>query len=151
MDIHKAHTKENKEMAENAEKAEHVNEFDLPDKSESSDQEETVTNLGLKLDNLCLTEDELDQKLKVFQGKKNDEKYAEDLKNAGNLFEDESKEHLSVTLDTYKQVFKRAGGVLPFAVLTFVMLFNHFFQTAEQYEWQTWGHTTFEQQQDRYS
>ena len=148
MDIHKAHTKESKEMAE---KAEHVNEFDIPEEDDSSDREEAIANLGLKLDNMCLTEDDLDQKLKVFLGKKNDAKYAEDLKNAGNLFEDESKEHLSVTKDTYKQVFSRAGGILPFVVLTFAMLWNHFFHTAEEYEWQTWGATSFEEQQERYA
>ena len=148
MDIHKAHTKESKEIAE---KAEHTNEFDLPEKSDESDQEEALANLGLKLDNLCMTEDELDKKLKVFEGKKNDAKYAEDLKNAGSLFEDEAKEHLSVSKDTYKQVFQRAGGLLPFVVLLAAMLFNHFFHVNEEYEWQTWGKTSFEEQQDRYA
>ena len=54
------------------------------------------------LENLCLNEDELDAKLKIFLGKKHDSKFKEDLKNAGNLFEDEAKEHLSVTSETYK-------------------------------------------------
>lgn len=61
-----------------------------------------------------MTEEEVDQKLKIFLGKKNDLKYKEDLKNAGNLFTDEAKEHLTVTKDTYKEVFKRAGGFFPF-------------------------------------
>ena len=106
-----------------------------------------MANLGLKLDNLCLTEEELDQKLQAFLGKLNDPKYKEDLKNAGSLFEDESKEYLTVTSETYNQVFKRAGGLLPFVVLLCAMLFNHFFDTAEEYQWQTWGKTSFEEQQ----
>ena len=31
------------------------------------------------------------------------------------------------------------------------MLWNHFFHTAEQYEWQTWGKTSFEEQQEGYA
>ena len=89
-DIHNSHKKEKEEVAK---KAKQVNELDELDKA-STDQEESLSNLGLKLDNICLTEEELDQKLEVFQGKMNDAKYKEDLKNAGSLFEDESKEHL---------------------------------------------------------
>ena len=96
------------------------------------------------METMCLTEEEVDQKLKIFQGKKHDDKYKEDLKNAGNLFEDEAKEHLSVTKDTYMEVFKRAGGILPFLVLLAVMLFNHGFHTSEEYSYHEWGSTSLE-------
>ena len=95
--------------------------------------------MGLKKEKLCLTDEEIEQKLKIFLGKKYDARYKEDLKNAGNLFSDEAKEHLEVTRETYKEVFKRAGGFFPFFVILCIMLWNHFFHTSEEYKWHEWG------------
>ena len=71
-------------------------------------------------------------------------KYQEDLKNAGNLFIDESKEYLEVTKETYLEVLRRAGGYYPFIVMACIMIFEHFFNTAQQYDRYEWGQEDFE-------
>ena len=68
MDIHKSHEKETKEIAENADKveeAEEADEFDIDLDSESA--EEGKVEVDLELTELpVLSEEELDQKLKLF-------------------------------------------------------------------------------------
>ena len=142
MEIHNSHQKESREIAEQAKE---VNEFD--EVEEEPDQEQELEQLGIQIESLCRTEEELDKKLKVFLGKKSDAKYEEDLKNAGNLFVDESKEHLQVNKSTYYEVYKRTGGAMPFIIVMLFMLWNHSFGTYREYKRYEWGGSSFAEQQ----
>ena len=98
-----------------------------------------------------LSDTELDLKLKLFLGKKNDPRYAEDVQNAGALFADESKEHIDVSMKTYKKVLERSGGILPFLIMLIVMCFNHYWGTLQEYGRSDWGLKSHEEQQDNYA
>jgi len=153
MDIHKEHIKENKKIAKEAQRAkegkDEIVEIKIGGDCSSSDedQESDSSDLDLHLANLSMTEEEIDTKLKVFAGKKNDPKYAEDLKNAGSLFDDEAKEQIEVTKETYIKVFKRSGGIVPFVVILGFMIFQNFWSAVEQHNRFEWGQGSFEEQQ----
>jgi hypothetical protein len=57
---------------------------------------------------------ELDEKLKIFRGKKDDKK--EEDEDLGKLLEDEEKEEIEVSSETIKKIISMAGGI-PFVVL----------------------------------
>ena len=63
MDIHNTHQKESKEIAEQASKS---NEIDKLGSDNESDKEQDLDKLGIKIESLCKTEEELNKKLKVF-------------------------------------------------------------------------------------
>ena len=57
---------------------------------------------------------DLDDKLKIFRGKKDDKK--DEDEELGKLLEDEEKEEIEVGVDTIKKIISMAGGI-PFVVL----------------------------------
>ena len=82
---------------------------EIKDELEKTEQSNTVATVETEpLDQKKLTDQELDQKLQQFKGKK-DEKEA-DLVEEGRLLDDGNKEVVHVGFDTYKRMVDMAGG-----------------------------------------
>lgn len=108
LDIHKKHKKENQAVADG--KHTSVDAADLVDQLEEAEAEVSVQEDS---DHEDMLEVELDEKLKVFRGKKDEKNLVED---SGKLMEDEDKEDVHVNSSTYGKVIAMAGGK-PFVAL----------------------------------
>ena len=62
----------------------------------------------------------------------------------GKLFEDK-RDNFEVTVDTYKTVIHRAGGVATFAILLFFIMTGHAFGAYEERIRSNWATKSFEE------
>ena len=74
-----------------------------------------------------LSDEDLDDKLKEFKGKK-DKKEEENLFDTGKLLEDGDKEIVNVDSSTISTLVQMSGGMMTFAVIIFVSSATEYFE-----------------------
>ena len=95
-----------------------------------------------------MIDDELDEKIKIFRGKKDEIKDAEE--DSGKLMEDEENEEITITKKTYKKILSMSGG-MPFLVLLIIcQIGNAGFEWLSNEVRSTWATESQENQQEMF-